>query len=381
MTHLQPVSTYGGINTFKQRLLAAINKKDGEETKPLYIATPLEPLPVGGEFESKDINEKNQITGWCYNAKGHLRAVVWEEGHVKNLRLPKNELSWGTTGNAINDHGNVAGQSQKQTEQTLDAMIYINGNMRAIQPFEEEGHSVANGINENNEVVGWGAYQLVEGEEGSDEKKLIHHAFLWKAGKITDLEANDEMASSYANDLNNDGQIVGHSEVKIEETYSQRAVLWNKNTQEMIVLDQRERAIEESDAYAINASDPPQIVGKMLVYQNGPYVSHGFFWEGEQMVDLGTYGNCLFSVANDINNKEIIAGSSYGYPCSDDPQEYKAILWMFNQKELVNVDLNQLITDDHCHLSTLVAINDAYFIAGNGFYRDKPRAFLLTPTQ
>ncbi|OGY79327.1 MAG: hypothetical protein A3B74_00575 [Candidatus Kerfeldbacteria bacterium RIFCSPHIGHO2_02_FULL_42_14] len=387
-----PFESCRSLLNFKEKLLCVVQiikeGREDDDSYPLYSVSLLDSLPGDGKCSVYAVNEKNQATGWCMNTQGHVRAVIWDDGRVKNLGLPRNELALGTIGYSINEQGDVVGHSQKRTEPILHAMTYIKGTMKAFRPFTfVEGDSVARDINEHNQIVGGGLLKIVDVEdldEGFDEKKNIQHAFFFDnsslgRGVVQDLGASDEMTSSYAYDLNNRGQIVGFTEVNIDDIYVRRATFWTENNHEMVIFDRREAISAMSEAFAINELNPPQVVGSMLVNQGGPYVSHGFLWQGDQMIDLETYGQCLISFANDISNNGLIVGIAYGYPCGEVPEEYKAVLWILNQNDFLVTDLNQLIQDDDWRLSVPVAVNDAHVIVGNGYYQGQLRPFMLIP--
>lgn len=405
--------------TFKERLVCAIekfeNRRDGDpQPEPLYTVTALQGLPGGYDScEIYEINENNQSVGRCWTADinyeckpldtpGSIeinrlcpnmgnkpRAVIWDQtGKVQNLRRPNNELSWGTTGYTLNDLGNAAGFSQTRFSQTAHPMIYVNGRMKVVDPFPQEGHGMMQGMNNHNQIVGWDAYKIIDVPDidpHTDDKKLIYHSFLWGNDTVTELPSFDDFASSRADDINEAGQIVGSSEIEVsEDNYSWRAVSWSGKDHTFKILDPRERVAEASFPLAINNLPSPQVVGYWQVYQDGPYVSHGFLWQEEKgMVDLGTYGGCMFSFGADINNDGIIVGESYGYPCGENANQVKAILWIFrNDGTLLATDLNNFIDQSTgWHLSYLEGINDQGYIAGWGFYKNQRQPFILKPIQ
>lgn len=386
------------FENFQDRLNCIIEKfEERRETdpEPLFLVTLLDRLPGGGTCQANDINEKNQITGYCENANGHLRTVIWEEdGDVTNLRLPTNENSLGTAGHAINEEGNIAGQSQLRTDQLLHAMTYVDGTMQAFEPFEIQDysavqpndHSMLRGINESNQMVGFGPFKLIDVEDigEDDDKKMIKHAFLWENGNIDDLGSTGEEFSSWANDISNTGTIVGEVEFSVRDTYANKAAVWTEETHQLQVLDQRDNPAALSSALAINEQNPAQVVGQMNVAREEhpeTFSSHGFLWAGQEMMDLGTYGGCAFSIANDINNASNIIGSSWGYPCGGDLKDFKALIWVFREDGPLLTDINNFIYDARWHLGILTGINDSNFIVGYGYFNGKEEAFLLTPNK
>ena len=381
---------------FNERLACLIEKFEERKEKnpePLFLITPLDRLPGGGTCQANDINEKNEITGYCENANGHLRAVIWQQdGDVTNLRLPTNENSLATAGHAINEEGNIAGQSQLRTDQLLRAMTYVDGTMQAFAPFvvenysnfEVDDHSFLKGINESNQMVGSGPFELVEADDigDGDDKKMVHHAFLWDDGIINDLGSAAEGFSSWASDINNQGMIVGEAQLPFGDAYINKAAVWQDKTQQVTIIDQRQNSGAISSALAVNEQQPAQVVGQINIEQfPGTFYSHGFLWSGEDMRDLGTYGNCGFSIAKDINNASNIVGESWGYPCGDDFSNYKALIWTWRDGDILATDINNFINDARWHLSILTGINDSNYIVGYGILNGQREAFLLTPNK
>jgi probable HAF family extracellular repeat protein len=140
----------------------------------------------------------------------------------------------------------------------------------------------------------------------------LHHAILWDAKHgVLDLGAIGgewrvfarRADWSEARAVNNRGQVVGTSSIKLGDsaTQSGHAFLWEKGA--MIDLGAPEGTV--SSAEAINASG--EVVGEILF---GDSESRGFIWKrGTGMTTLGTLGG-VRSAAHDINDAGDVVGDS-----------------------------------------------------------------------
>ncbi len=205
---------------------------------------------LGGTYSfARDINQKSQVAGEAKTAKGLTHAFLWENGAMKDL-------------------GTLAGQA----------------------------FSMANGLNNLGEVVGYGRSSATTGQT---------KALLWDAnGKIQALPNLSGQSYAQASDLNDKGEIAGVSGTK--------AVVWkNKKAKALPSLGG-----DYSIALGINNSS--WIIGNSLT-KTGEV--HATLWQDGKAVDLGTLGG-RFSTANAINDRNQIVGSSEGKD-----GEVHAFLW------------------------------------------------------
>jgi probable HAF family extracellular repeat protein len=115
----------------------------------------LEPLPSGpGYTTAVRINEVGLICGTAWTATG-THAVVWRRGHVRDLGVPANADS--TTGLALNNFGDVVGESQAGEFSSVRRPIWWHrGQITELPLFasaQYEGGS-ATGINDAGLIVG-----------------------------------------------------------------------------------------------------------------------------------------------------------------------------------------------------------------------------------
>jgi probable HAF family extracellular repeat protein len=147
------------------------------------------------------------------------------------------------------------------------------------------------------------------------------HGVLWYNGKIIDLKPLPSGYESWANAVNDQGQVVGYASNAIDNPNSlqglvtqTRAVLWQNGA----VRDLG--TLGGTDAEALFINDQGQIVGLSYTVnsitppsndhcQETPLTVHAFFFEKGRMVDLDTLGgSCTF--ANALNDYGQVAGES-----------------------------------------------------------------------
>jgi probable HAF family extracellular repeat protein len=130
------------------------------------------------------------------------------------------------------------------------------------------------------------------------------HAFLWRNGRMADLGSlAGPGGSSYANDINNKGEVVGASTAPGLGTQGSHAFLWRHGR--MIDLG----TLGGTLTIATDINDRSEVVGYSLV--PGEW-THAFLWRHGRMTDLGTIGDERFTTAEAINDHGQIVGSAGG---------------------------------------------------------------------
>jgi probable HAF family extracellular repeat protein len=156
------------------------------------------------------------------------------------------------------------------------------------------------------------------------------HGVFWADGKIIDLKPLPGGYESWANAINDQGQVVGFASNAIYDVNSlqglvtqTRAVVWQNG----VAKDLGTLGGTDAQAWLIN--NQGQIAGESYVADSippptpfcndTPLTMHAFFWEKGRMVDLGTLGgDCSFAHA--LNNygqvvgSASIAGDQYDHP-------------------------------------------------------------------
>jgi probable HAF family extracellular repeat protein len=171
----------------------------------------LTPFPGDTSSTGNAINERGQvvgISGICDDAVGKFsarHAVLWDHGEVIDLGN-LGGISWHTPW-AINERGDVVGFSNPPGDDDggfiAHAFLWTKKNgMRDLGTLPSHQFSQANGINSRRQVVG------VSFDGAGDFR-----AFLWEGGEMTDL--NDLAGPGFtgvlrdARDVNEQGQITG----------------------------------------------------------------------------------------------------------------------------------------------------------------------------
>jgi probable HAF family extracellular repeat protein len=116
----------------------------------------------------------------------------------------------GTCGlaNALNNRGQVAGQSYLAANTTAHAFLWDKKGHPQLRDLGTLGGDNASGewLNDAGEVVG---YADVPNPQGCTGLTCVHHGFRWKDGVMTDLGTLGSDPCSRALSINSSGQIVG----------------------------------------------------------------------------------------------------------------------------------------------------------------------------
>jgi len=220
---------------------------------------------------------------------------------------------------AINERGQIAGQSVRLRPFGTRAFVWQNGKMRDLdtlggkRDFCESGCSDitefpgevmagtmgsegTDAINERGQIIGWST------------TKSWSHGFVWVNGKMRDLGTLGRGSEAVA--INERGEIIGQSVVKaLDENglYVSHAFLRQRGK----LRDLGTLGGEESEAVAIN--DRGEVIGWADIKakdKDGYPIRHAFLWANGRMRDLGTLGG-EGSDAVAINERGQIVGSSY----------------------------------------------------------------------
>ncbi len=272
----------------------------------------------GPNSEAFAINNNGDVLGRAEISVSEYHAVLWRNGTMTDLRVVGNIFdAW-----AINDNGQIAGNSAVNQKQPV---IWSNGAVTVLPVIPISGHivSYANGINNSGQVVGENIWF------GDDQ------GFLWSNGTMTNLGAFVPFA------INNYGEFVG----------------WD---------------FPGANSVGLSINDFGQVTGSFNLSDGISF--HAFLRSGGITTDLNTLGG-MNSVGKSINNKGQIVGYSSRADGSISP-----FLWSNGTM----TDLNSLITDSGWTLvpgSKLekIAINDNGQIAATGIKNGERHALLLTP--
>jgi probable HAF family extracellular repeat protein len=195
-------------------------------------------IDLGDDWsDALDINERGQIVG-LINDRGH--AVLWQVGKTRDLGTLGGKRSEAV---ALNDAGLVVGTSEtKLTKQTdpWDGFLWGQGTMTDLGQYSDP-----TAINNRGQII------------------FGNRNYVWDGGQHLQLHTLGGRLT-YAEAINNEGQVVGQSIAKFGERTQWHAFVWVKGV--MIDLGVLRRGTT-SDAVALN--DKGEIVGTSDTGQKG----------------------------------------------------------------------------------------------------------------
>jgi probable HAF family extracellular repeat protein len=325
---------------------------------------------------------------------------------------------------AINNRGNVAGNSTLTGDQVVHAFLWRKGlftDLGTLGGPNSLTSNPANGVNDGGAVSGYSETSTPD-PNGEDVcgigTHLICLPFVWHRGVMTALPLLGGN-NGQANEINNRGQIVGGAETPNPDPTCSlfflqvEAVLWeNGNVQELPPLP------GDPDGIAGGINDKGQVAGTTgcgtgtlhaVLWPNGPNggvidlgnlggtvniagdinnktqvvgqadvpggTHHAFLWQDGVMTDLGALPGLPTSFALSINNQGQVVGVSQD--ANGNNSSSVPFLWQNG----VMTDLNTLIPPGSpLFLQEAESINDRGQIAGFGLLSNgEQRGFLLTP--
>jgi probable HAF family extracellular repeat protein len=237
--------------------------------------------------EAWSINDSGVAVGRAFNSSTEGRAVLWENGIIKNLgatlRTPYSE-AW-----SINNKGQVVGEAGVADQQAkaflyekdADGTVKVTdidaaGRQDPDHPVFPYPYSEAAAINDQGQVIGW-SYRTTINDPPSTPSGPEGKAFLYEKGEdgtatVSPLNPLDGDLYSRARDIDESGRVVGWSRGTNGDDAEQfSAVLWQDgkatDLNELIPADSRWKPTDPydksgwklTDPYAINESG--QIVG------------------------------------------------------------------------------------------------------------------------
>ena len=212
---------------------------------------------------ASSINDAGEIAGTS-NIGGPSTAAIFSGSTV--LSLNGLAPSFGSTAAAINDRGQVVGQSSTPDGLTQHAVLWTNGQVSDLGSIGI-GPSYATGINERGQVVGTSV----------NAAGTATHAALWSHGSITDLGTLGGIWSE-GTAINNAGLVVGYSSVM--------PLVWHAMSwQQGLLSDLGTLGGSFSAATAVNGRG--QVVGFSSLASN--LIDHATLWDAGSAIDLNTY--------------------------------------------------------------------------------------------
>ncbi|MBI5705450.1 MAG: hypothetical protein HZC36_00490 [Armatimonadetes bacterium] len=241
-----------------------------------------------------------------------------------------------TVARAVNSSGQVVGVSDVNAN-IRHAYVYQNGTVIDLGTLGGED-SWAEAINEAGHIVGY----------AQTWPWTSSHAFLYANGVMTDLGSFVTNDSSWANDINNVGQVVGSS---ITSSGGEHAFIWKAG----VMVDIGTLGGSGSEATAIN--DLGHVVGTASVA--GSDTRHPFIYKNGLMTDIGLQYPGVPTYAEDINDSGQIVGWSWdGWSVGG--------AFLFENGAMANIDELLDAPSSGWHISEALAINNNGTIVGSG---------------
>ena len=309
-------------------------------------------VDLGANVSPKDINSYGEIAGARNTDQYPNIAFRWTpDNGFEDLN--------GTSANAINDAGMVAGS-------TISGAFVLDGNS-----YRSWSDHYANGVNELGNVAGSQAGKNPYRETSIPYNPAVLEGNKWTVMDIAKVYPRGTRQGVYADlyllfDINENGYAVGRKSryglagsapFLITPPYS--AITDITKITFLPVLN-------GGEANAINAQN--KIVGRSGNNSRENEYAFAFFYDGVSTSDLGTLGG-LRSGAYDINDFDQIVGYS------ETATGNHAFVW--DQATGIQ-DLNSLITASGWVLTSAAAVNNAGDIVGTGLLNGQPHGFLLT---
>jgi probable HAF family extracellular repeat protein len=194
----------------------------------------------------------------------------------------------GLSPSGINASGHVCGDYSTSSGYT-HAFLYSNGIMKDLGTLPGCSESYAEGINDSGQVVG----------ESHNYNIGYTHAFFFSNGAMKDLGTLGS-GFSWAYGINNSGQVVGGSPTS-SSGYNHAFLYSNVTMKDLGTLGGG-----FSDAWGIN--DSGQVVGSAYTSTDGD-MEHAFLYSNGTMKDLGTLASGQYSVAHYINASGQVVGN------------------------------------------------------------------------
>ena len=302
-----------------------------------YSITEIKPLPNHNEIEAYSINNKGQVVGLSEQLGSPLQSsFLWDlENGTRNIG--------DINARDINDFGQVAG-------------ISITGNLIIWDSVNGlESYQIGSFANENSPSIN--DLSQVAGTTYNPNK-----GYFWDDTNGIQI-LNSLGTVSFANDINDSGQIVG----EYFTATGHRSYIWDKDNG----MQDLDLSNYWSEAYAIN--EISQIVGKSIFDED---INTGrvkaFIWDQTNGIQVLDHSNSIGSSALDINNSGQVVGTLI-----NSNNTHEAIIWENGSAFL----LKDLLIDgfEWERLLKASSINEFGQIVGTGIIDNEIHSFLLTP--
>jgi len=311
------------------------------------------------------LDAKGDVIGRTLDAQFRSRAFLWQKGRMKDL----GDFGQGTgqviEAFAINDHAEIVGTNVSAATGLSRAFVWKGGKSRDLGSLNSTGTSIfAWSINAHADIVG-AAYTAI------GELRAVR----WLKGGPIELGAMpDGRIAAQAFGINDKGLVVGYLSPGGSVAFA-HAFIWNKGRfTDLGVLP----GTNLSFANAVN--EKGQVVGQSSNVSVPGGIARAFLWEDGTLLDLGTaLPTDVISIANAINKSATVVGAS--------GNSLTSTAWVWRNG--VNQNLNALIdardpNRAYVSLTKATGINDKDQIVAEGIDSRLPgtvRGYLLNPVK
>jgi probable HAF family extracellular repeat protein len=351
---------------------------------PTYAIQDLGVVPGMTDVVPTHINSNGDVVGIA--SAGEEKCAAGYKAYGKGMQ----DLGGlGSRAFALNDVGIAVGDANFQgpgagAVLTSHAAFFKGGLAYDLGTPEGALYSRANDINASEQIVGFSSTTL----DGPYSR-----AFVWTNQTMQDLGTLGG-AFAQANAINDNGFVTGWSQTAtaganlLAQTHAFVYQLKGPGSPIPPMRDLGTLGGFNSYGTCINASN--HVVGYSDISKTNS-LFHGFFYNGEKMLDLGSLaGNTPkgdYSAALGINSSDQVVGYTFipTYPATEHPVQVKQVAFIWSNHGQINkmIDLNTLTGRPgvRYYLFSAVAINDNGQIAASAYVAgdSSVHTVLLTP--
>jgi probable HAF family extracellular repeat protein len=227
--------------------------------------------------------------------------------------------------NSINSQGQAVGMAENQTldpscpaPQVLQfkPVLWQNGKVQQLPTFPGDLNGIAFGINDSGQIAGTSGI-CAAFDPHSNTNIFPNHALLWQDGTMTDLGNLGGTTGNIALAINNQGQVVGDSDLPGDQVF--HAFLWTKEK------GMHDLGVLPGDVYssAAGLNNADQVVGLSL---DADFNLRAVLWEKGVAIDLNTLipakSGLFLQLAESINSRGEIIG--FGQTSAGDTHAFMA---------------------------------------------------------